>query len=232
MRWRSRRGLSGSAAWALSIAALVVHWALALLGRTIRLVGEGEAIRRLEVARRSGESCVFFHWSRDEIARLVLATRLGLNLGGQVSYVTDSTLGGRFGSLVLRRLGYATLTFRVSSTAMRIKDIREILRARGDISISADGRGPYETINPVLEQLIVHRRALAVPVAVVASPSVEIRRPWPLVIPMPGARIAVAVGRPVDLNGVFVVDAVSALREALEDARREAGEFLSRRGKR
>jgi hypothetical protein len=169
-----------------------------LSGRT-RIVGEEAAKAHLSGLRAScgSRSVVFFHWSEDEVPRLVASRRLGWGLGNDVAYVTDDTIGGRLGSEVLSRFGHRTVPFRASHPASRIEDARRLIRELGSLSISADARGPYRIVSRSLPQLVRSRRAIAVPVSVLSSRSIRLRRPGPIVLPLPGAQLAIALGSPV-----------------------------------
>lgn len=169
--------------------------------------------------RYSPRSLLFFHWSEDEVPRLIVAQRLGAGLGKDVSYVTDDTVGGRVGARLLATLGHQTVPLRISRPAQRLRDTRRILCTKGSLSISADGRGPYGTINRGLPQLALRRDAVAVPVSVVASRALRLRRPAPVTLPLPGARLAIAIGSPILPIYREEQDALARFAEGLREAR-------------
>lgn len=186
------------------------------------VLGGNESSSMLMSLRATGRPLIFYHWTEDEVPRLLLALR-GVNLGTDVSCVVDDTLGGGLGAAVLKRCGCDTVGLRVSSRALMIRDIRALLRHPTHLSISADGRGPYRVINPALPDLIRARRALAIPVGVrVDRCYLRTLRSWPLVVPRLRARIAVAVGAALEIRA----DGVPLLAEGLENALAQSSSLL------
>jgi hypothetical protein len=192
------------------------------LTSTIRIVGLNDATRMLRQISSDHASVVFYHWTEDELSRLVVAAGGCGGLGRGVTYVADDTMGGRLGAALLEEVGYATLVIRRSAANSGIEDMRRLIKAAGNISISADGGGPYRIINPQLPKLMERRRAVGVPVCTKASKSiVGMNKPWPLWIPAVGATISLVIGPVVIAHaGIGTRQLARALADAHEKAQR------------
>lgn len=189
-----------------------------------------EGIRAIREQFR-GQPILFYHWSEDELSRLVFARLVGRGFGADVAYVCDDTWGGRIGAAILRKEGRRAITFRASHPTFRIEDMRALIREPGPLSISADGRGPYGHVNPSLPKLIRRRSGLAVPVSVQASRSLLLFHPAHLRIPSPGAQLAIAIGAPIT-GGIGSQVSIEALEMGLRDVCRTSAQLLANSGSR
>jgi hypothetical protein len=193
---------------------------LGALGRCVGLSGLETAERRLGEARASGR-LLLYYWIEDAVSLLTILSRCA-NLGSDVVYVCGDTYLGWATSRVLTRLNRRTLPFSQPGSGLRLRDIQNIVREVRPISISADGLGPFGRVNAGLGRLLMSRNAIAVPLS--ARPS----RYWTLgehgiiQVPIPGCRIAVAVGPLVAAGASNGEGPVQALEHALRAARAEA----------
>lgn len=164
------------------------------------LLGVDRSYAKLATLRELRRPLVFFHWTEDEVPRLGLASRQ-VRFGDNVSFVVDDTLGGKLGAVILGCYGCETALLRINSRALAVRDTRSLIRSCKDLSISADGRGPYRVVNRRLPDLVRAKGAVAVPVCVrVSGHLFRCRRPWPLVVPQRGATLAVVVGEAIELD--------------------------------
>lgn len=207
----------------LALGLVRLLWAIC---RRPRVVGE----RHLRTALEQAPSLIPCYWHQHQLfcARYLLERRdLGLRAGFLISPSVDGEIGAR----LVRRLGGEAI--RGSSTytgARALRDFYEALVHRGvSPAITPDGpRGPAFEFKPGAILLAQLSGRPMLPMAFAASRSIRFH--WDrFVLPLPGARIVIAVGEPrwvpkrLDTTALAGEQAEMArrLREAFELARTE-----------
>lgn len=182
------------------------------------------ACRQLDELAATGKRLLIYYWVDDAFSLLAILSHR-TEFGSSVSYVCGDTPLGTVTSAVLGRLGRRTLRLRRDGQATRLRDIQRIVREVNPISISADGLGTAFVVSPNLARLAATRGGLVVPLAVCASRCVSLRWCGFASLPLPGARISVTLGAPIDACE-YPVEALTPvldahLRRAHAEARRQ-----------
>ncbi len=167
----------------------------AALAHTWRIEVSGEDhVRRL---RDHGTPIVFAVWHGQMLAPLWHRRGEGITL--MVSGHTD----GSYLSGAAMQWGYNVI--RGSSTRGAVSAMRGILRvlARGgDVAFAPDGpRGPAQTAKPGALAVAIRGRAAIVPVSASAASSWTLRSWDRFMIPRPFARVRIAYGEPLRIDG-------------------------------
>jgi hypothetical protein len=205
------------------VADLVVAVVSALAWRT-RVCGLDAVERQFRLLRDSsqGRRLLLYYWIEDVVPRLVIARATGTELDVDTVSVCDDTWPGRLIAKVLAKLQRRSLPLRLSHGMLGVKDLQVLIRERAPLSIAADGRGPYGRVHPSLARLVQSRDAIAIPVSVLASPCLRARLAGRIAVPVPGARLAIALGSPVlpdGERGLSSEDLERGLREARDGSR-------------
>lgn len=187
------------------------------LARRVEIAADEEAARNLAhwFAEARSAPVLFFYWQRDVLALFVLGTsdsQVGALLR-RVEYLCDDTFGGRVSAAVLRRLDGRSRLLSRSSAVARARDLQGTMRAKSALGIAVDGHGPYGTVGLEFARLARGSRGAVVPVAVGSSAEVSIWLRARMLLPMPRARLTIAVGDPADRSL-----APEALRASLQAA--------------
>ena len=187
--------MSDSRPWWLPIAAWAGQGLVRLLGATWRF----EVVRAPEYAEaeRSDERFVYAFWHSVILPMAVLRRDEGIAV--LVSRHRDGELITR----IIEGLGYVTA--RGSSTRGGDAGVREMLAWAGrghHLAVTPDGpRGPREQAKPGVVYLTDRTHRRLVPIAV-ASHSCWVMRSWDgFRIPKPFARVRVAYGIPLTMDG-------------------------------
>lgn len=157
------------------------------------------ARRRLDELAGSGRKLLIYYWVDDAFSLLAIFGNQP-DFGSSVSYVCGDTLLGAISSAVLAHLGRRTLPLRRKGQTASLTDVQRIVRELNPISISADGLGRAFVVSPGLARLAASRGGLVVPVAVRASRSLSLGWCGLARVPLPTARISVALGEPIDVR--------------------------------
>ena len=213
---------------ALSACALsVLSWKATVLGLEAALAQIRDSRSKFRDRR-----ILFYYLIEDAIPLLVVIRRAGDRLGGGFTSVCGDTWMGYVVSKVLVGLGRRTLPLRFGHAALSIRDVKALVREPGPLTIAADGRGPYGRIHPDLRRLVEGREAIAIPLAVRISDRSRLCRMGPASVPLPGAKMAIAVGSPVIAVTAKVPVSTEELEGSLREARAAASSLLKASGPR
>lgn len=228
---RARRELAiaplGAVASLSTCALSVLSWKATVLG----LEAAVEQIRESR-SRFCDRRILFYYLIEDAIPLLVVIRRAGDRLGGGFTSVCGDTWMGYVVSKVLGGLGRRTLPLRFGHAALSIRDVKALVREPGPLTIAADGRGPYGRVHPDLRRLVEGRKAIAIPLAVRISDRSRLCRVGPASVPLPGAKMAIAVGAPIIAVAAEVPVSTEELEGRLREARAAASSLLKVSGPR
>jgi lysophospholipid acyltransferase (LPLAT)-like uncharacterized protein len=184
-----------------------------------------------------GRRLILYHFMEDAVPRLIVDRVMRAEgrdpLLPGVKFVCSDSLTGRMAAGVLASGGRASARLRTGATGAAASDLVQLLREGSAICMAADGADragmpAAGQINARFWRFVVASRGLAIPIAAVVSRAIRLRWPARLVIPVPGCRMAVAVGSPVDGSYVQGDELASQLRDALIAARSTATRRLGR----
>lgn len=152
--------------------------------------------------------------------------------GRRMSVLSSRSRDGELSARVLRKLGIQTC--RGSTTRGGSSGLRSLLReARqgSDLAITPDGpRGPSREVQPGVVKIAAAAGYPVIPVALAASRAHEISSWDRMPIPLPGSRVEVVYGEPMQVPRDAVVEEwVPRIREALLAVETRA-EALARSG--
>lgn len=115
--------------------------------------------------------------------------------GRWVQAVADDSPGGRITSLLFARIGLIGRSLSIASPEQRLEDLRAILTLRPSLVMAADSHGPYRAISAGMARIVRCYAGNVRPISVACTRSVPIFRRIRMRVPLPRARIVVAVGR-------------------------------------
>jgi tartrate-resistant acid phosphatase type 5 len=175
----------------------VLAWLLRLWRASwrFRLELSDEAERRLQ----RGEPCVLAHWHEDIPALLGAASRV------RVAALLSTSPDGEWAAPLVAGLGIQAVRGAGRSPGEGATLFRAGRRAlqRGPLSLALDGsRGPRRTVRPGAAALAESAGVPLLPVAAAAWPAIRLGSWDRMRVPLPFAAVTVAVGEPVDGDGV------------------------------
>jgi len=211
---RSQRRLTTGRVLAYRLAAVIGAGIVELLWRTCRIkVLHGE---RLDTELKGGAVIVAFWHQHILLCSRYLVTKrsAGLKLG----FVISPSVDGEAAAMLTKIYrGYA---IRGSSTYTGSRTARHLVRAVTDglsPAITPDGpRGPRFGFKPGALFVSQLSGRPVIPISYAARPASVLRTWDKFVIPMPFAKVAIAVGEPVTVPRETDADGLEVLREAIE----------------
>lgn len=218
--------------WFIGPAAFLVHVLLSTLLRTCRVVeiaGE-EQLRSLEA---SGRPAVFTFWhNRANYCGYFLRRRWTAS-ARKIGIITSLSQDGEIAARTAKAQGFEVARGSVGGGGLAgLKTLHRMVRKRGiSVLAVADGsRGPvYEAQGGVIV-LAQTAGAPLVPLSYVASRCWRLKSWDRMIVPKPFARIAIAVGEPIEfpkrLEKADQIEAQTALKEALDELTRIAEQAL------
>ena len=203
--------------WRISPLSLILAGAIRAIAATVSFRFHDEsAVRGLEHARRP---YILAFWHR----HLVL---MRYAYGGRrMSVLVSQSWDGELTSRTLERLGYETV--RGSSSkggAMAMREVLRRAREGSDLTFTPDGpRGPLRVVQP---GVVVASSMTGLPVvpAALAASHAKLLRSWDqMLVPLPGARVEVVYGSPMQFDRAGAVEAGSdRLRDVLLEIEQRA----------
>jgi hypothetical protein len=193
------------------------------------LSGESCAPLATQLVRdaQNGHAMVPF-WSSDQLALALLAMdRFGLRPAlEQYEIVADDSFGGHMMHTLGGRLGLRMRSIHGQGDPRRMEDLSRWIRNPGPFFLAVDGGTRYGTVPTGTARLAARLRARLWPVAVRAWPRVRI--PGLIAdIPLPGAKVVLAVAAPLVIERqASIAAAVAELKHRLDVATRVADELL------
>lgn len=140
---------------------------------------------------------------------------------GEVDFVCDDGFSGCVSAVLVGALGRRVRWLHRGALGQRARDVQRIIASRNSLGIAVDTGGPYGQVRPSLARLASGCQALLIPVVARASPVLRFWRQPMLGLPLPGARLAVVVGDPLEGGDPAAPDLLQdALDRADEHARR------------
>jgi lysophospholipid acyltransferase (LPLAT)-like uncharacterized protein len=169
----------------------------ALVGNYGRMVVDGARIGQFLEAPLPDEPCIWVGWHGAVLVTLGLHRRL------RARPVTSFSPIGVSGEAMMAWLRVFNVTpvpiTGTTSDGLMLRRLREAVGKGSDVLIAADGpAGPRWRAKPGALWLGSVTGVPVIPVGAAASPSIKLPRWDRHLVPMPGARIAVAVGAPFD----------------------------------
>ena len=176
--------------WWLSLPAAAF---IRALRATVRVRFEDEAtVRDWE---RSGRRFILAFWHRH-----LLLMRYAYR-GDRMTVLISRSRDGELIGQTMRRLGVASA--RGSSSRGAVAGLRELLRAArsgSDLGITPDGpRGPAEKVQPGVVVVAALTGLPVVPVAIEATRARALASWDRFLVPLPGARVQIVYGRPLEV---------------------------------
>jgi hypothetical protein len=206
-----RRVLAALAA----LAPLLLRPLLRLLQATLRIEYVGD--QALRARWRGGERAVLAFWHNRLLMLPIVAA------GQPACIMVSQHRDGDLGSGLLQAWGVHTV--RGSATRGAVGGFLRLVDAyrRGDnLAVIPDGpRGPRYVAKPGIIHLAKAVQAPIFPMAYAATRARHLRSWDRLVVPLPFARVTVAVGAPLDVPAGASADQLAALRDELERRLRE-----------
>jgi lysophospholipid acyltransferase (LPLAT)-like uncharacterized protein len=187
---------------------LVWRWS-----RVVRVVG----LEHMEAALERAPSFIPVYWHQHQLFCLWQLLRMRAR-GVRLGFLISPSVDGEIGALLVRRIGAEAI--RGSSSHTGARALRDYYQALVQDSISPsitpDGpRGPPWKFKPGAILLSQLSQRPIVPMAYAASHAWKIK--WDrFVIPMPGARIAIAVGEPVVIEKGVDAARLEELQQQME----------------
>ena len=187
---------------------------IALLGRTCRWQIDGyEHYEALRSARRAP---IFAFWH----GRILAATYFWRGRG--IVVMTSENFDGEWIARVIRRFGYGTARGSTSRGGARaLAQLRREVRSGRPAAFTVDGpRGPLRSVQPGAVWLASLTGSPVLPFHMEAQRHWSARSWDRTQVPRPFSRVAVAVGRPIDVPPRADEATLEANRAALEQALR------------
>ncbi len=213
----SRRVLSaGRRAWYAVIIALARGF-VGLLAATCRLqpVRGGEHLDRLQAG---GPAAILSYWHQMQVfCGRHLLERAGKGL--KVTFLTSPSVSGEVPAAIIRRWGGGVLRGSSKRSAgQALKDMYEVLVTnRTSLVITPDGpTGPLHEFKPGTIMLARMTKAPIILVAYAARPCIRWRSWDRFIVPLPFAKVAIAVAEPYRVPAGVGVDDLGTVRRELE----------------
>jgi lysophospholipid acyltransferase (LPLAT)-like uncharacterized protein len=111
-----------------------------------------------------------------------------------IRFLYDDTFWGRVCARFHGRLGGCCTILAPKGTAARLSQIRSLMGAPASYALAIDGGGPYRVVGTGLSALAAALDASIVPIAVATRPAMVVARRSGVRLPLPAARVAVAIG--------------------------------------
>ena len=184
---------------------------------------ELEKLRRL-AAGGSHVIAVFWHGKYFPL--------FGLAEGLRATIFAGSSFRGEVISNLSRRFGYDAQLIAANHDGQSADRIRDVFASAKLGALAVDGPlGPFHVINAGAVMLASELRLLIVPVSVASSPKMVLARRWDRrELPMPFARVALAVGEPIavpsGLERQDTAEWAAIIRAALEETDSHAAMLL------
>jgi lysophospholipid acyltransferase (LPLAT)-like uncharacterized protein len=203
--------------WSLRLRAGWMVAVLRLLAATWRVRVEG--LQAFDAALAARRPSLLALWHGTYIPLFVLLA------GRQALVFSSRSRRGMVIAEICRRCGYRTALLADRGGEGELARMREALAGQVAAGIAVDGPlGPPRQVKRGAVQLAVEEGRLLFPLAVAARPAWVDRRRWDQrTVPWPFARVAVALGEPLDLGRLPVpapAAVVNAGRERLAEALR------------
>ncbi|MBN8281164.1 MAG: lysophospholipid acyltransferase family protein [Gammaproteobacteria bacterium] len=213
----SRREYSpGRRAW-YAVLIFLARGVVGLLAATCRRqpVRGGEHLDRLQA---DGSAAILAYWHQMQVfcGRLLLErARAGL----PVTFLTSPSVSGEVPAAIIRRWGGGVLRGSSKRSAgQALKDMYEVLVIRrNSLVITPDGpTGPLHEFKPGTIMLARMTKAPIILVAYAAKPCIRWNSWDRFILPLPFARVAVAVSEPYRVPAGVGVDDLGVVRAELE----------------
>lgn len=151
------------------------------------------------------------YWISDAICigLLPFVHRTFADVARSVRFLYDDTFWGRVCAQFHDRLGGSYTVLARHGDAARLADLREVLRVRRSYALAVDGGGPYRHVRSGLASLGKTLDAAIVPIAVRASRAMPVARRSGVRVPLPGCRVAVAIGHSISARAIGARDVTS-----------------------
>ena len=198
---------------AAAIAALA-YPLIALLGRTCRW--EVDGYEHYEALRSAGREPIFAFWH----GRILAATYFWRGRG--IVVMTSENFDGEWIARIIRRFGYGTARGSTSRGGARaLARLRRDVRSGRPAAFTVDGpRGPLRSVQPGAVWLASLTGSPVLPFHMEAQRHWSARSWDRTQVPRPFSRVAVAIGRPMDVPARASEATLEGSRMALEQALR------------
>ena len=199
---------------AAAIAALA-YPLIALLGRTCHWQVDG--YEHYEAVRAARREPIFAFWH----GRILAATYFWRGRG--IVVMTSENVDGEWIARIIRRFGYGTARGSTSRGGARaLAQLRRDVRSGRPAAFAVDGpRGPSRSVQPGAVWLASLTSRPVLPFHMEAQRYWSARSWDRTQVPRPFSRIAVAIGRPIDVPPRAAETALEASRAELEQALRD-----------
>lgn len=211
-------GLSRRERLAFDTASFLVVLLMRLLGRTWRIVSAEYGIERLEAVRTGGRPVVLAFWHDRLFALSHLLSQRLVRRGHPLAVLISLSKDGALGTRVGLRLG-ATVArgsaSRGGSAGLRGL-LRELAGGKSTVIVLDGPRGPRHEAKPGAAMLARLSGAPLVPINFAADRAWHLGSWDRLALPKPFARIALAVGDPIDVPSDLPADRLDEPTRRLE----------------
>lgn len=212
----------GRGGWRMALLATVATLFVRLLRRTVRLRFHDDATIRQWERERRHFLLAFWH-------RHLLLMRYAYR-GDRMSVLVSRSRDGELIARVMAKLGIETA--RGSSSrggAAGLRSLVRTARSGSDIAVTPDGpRGPLRVVQPGVVLAAAATGLPLVPVAIAASWRRELRSWDRMPIPLPGSRVEIVYGEPLEVpRDAPTEEWVARIGAALEATERRAEALAS-----
>lgn len=194
-----------------------------VLRATVRLRFHGD--ERIRAWERERRRFVLAFWHR-HLVLMRYAYR-----GDRISVMVSRSRDGEVIAQAMARLGVGSVRASTSRGAVAgLKEVLRVARDGSDLAFTPDGpRGPLRQVQPGVVFAATATGLPVIPVAIDANRAWEARSWDRMVVPLPGSRVEVVYGEPLEiLRGADAAVWSERLRVALDGCERRAAELAGR----
>lgn len=203
------------------------RWLGAAIAGLIRLLGASVRLRyhdaeRIRAWEREGRRFVLAFWHRH-----LLMMRYAYR-GERMTVMMSRSRDGELMAQSMFRLGVHSVRGSTSrGAAVSLKELIRAARQGSDIAFTPDGpRGPARSVQPGVLFAAAATGFPVIPVAIEASRAWEAPSWDRLLVPLPGARVEIVYGEPLEVpRDADLATETARLRTALEQTERRAVEL-------
>jgi len=154
-----------------------------------------QGMEQLQALQRQGRRSLVLFWHGSYVPLFVLMKEQ------RACALTNRSWRGRIIAAIARRFGYGALQLPEEQGREFLRALRQALHEHTLWGLAADGPlGPYHQIKPRTVELAAHFGFTLLPVEVAANRCWRLKTRWDgMVLPLPFARVALAVGPPLQL---------------------------------
>jgi lysophospholipid acyltransferase (LPLAT)-like uncharacterized protein len=193
----------------------VARWWGRLVGSYGLMVVDHARVERIEDAPFPETPCIWVGWHSSVLITLALHLRLRAR---PVTGFSPVGVGGESMAAWLDVFNVEAVPIHGTAfDGIMLRQLRRAVAAGRDVLIAADGpAGPRWRARPGALWLGSVARVPVVPVGIAASPAISLPRWDRHLVPLPGARLAMAVGMPMPEVAVRSPGATTALQSAID----------------